>query len=218
MTQPTGDGAQSGATGTPSGTVDPTSQQQGATSEGQPTDDGAQSGTGTGQQPEATVSRADFERLQNQLRAADQNRQKAENDLKQLRDKDLPELDKLRRDNQELAAKAEKAAADLAEARISNAFLTANKHEWANPATALKLLDRSKITIDSAGEVMGVADAADALAKSDPYLLKPKTAAEGTGTGEPPKGGTIPGNNGGGSGQPTKDQLAKRFQILNTRH
>lgn len=216
MSQPTGEGAQSGATGTPSGTGDPTSQQQGTGGEVQPTGEGALSGTGTGQQQEATVSRADFERLQNQLRAADQNRQKAENDLKQLRDKDLPELDKLRRDNQELEAKAKRAEADLAEARISNAFLTANSHDWANPATALRLLDRSKITIDSEGEVMGVKDAADALAKSDPYLLKPKTAEGGS---EPTKpGGTIPGNNGGGSSTPTKDQLAKRFSVLGTRH
>jgi hypothetical protein len=216
MSQPTGEGAQSGATGAQGGTGDPTSQQQGGDPTGQQGDPGAQSGTQTPPPADATVSRADFDRLQAQLRAADQNRVKAENDLKQLRDKDLPEMDKLKRDNAELESRATKAEADLAEARISNAFLTANSHEWANPATALRLLDRSKIQIDpSTGDVSGVKDAAEALAKSDPYLLKPKSAEPGS--GEPPKPGTIPGNNGGGSGQPTKEQLTKRFNVLGTR-
>lgn len=217
MSQPTGEGAQSGATGTQSGTGDPTIQQPGDPTV-QPTDPGAQSGTTTGQPAvEATVSRADYDRLLSQLRAADQNRTKAETDLKQLRDKDLPEMDKLKRDNDELNTRVTKAEKDLADARISNAFLTANSHEWADSAVALRLLDREKITIDQAtGEVSGVKDAAEALAKSAPFLLKPKTA-EGTST-EPPKPGTIPGNNGGGSGQPTKDQMQKRFSVMGTRH
>jgi len=214
MSQPTGEGAQSGAAGAQGGTGDPTSQQQGGDPTGQQGDSGAQSGATT-TPPAETVSRADFERVQSQLRAADQNRVKAENDLKQLRDKDLPEMDKLKRDNDELTARVKKAEDDLAEARISNAFLTASGQEWADSAVALRLLDRAKITIDpTSGEVSGVKDAAEALAKSAPYLLKPKTAE---GTGEPPKPGTIPGNNGGGSGQPTKDQLTKRFPVMGTR-
>lgn len=216
MSQPTGEGAQSGAAGTQSGTGDPTSQQQGGDPTGQQGDSGAQSGTPTTPPAAETVSRADYDRLQAQLRAADQNRTKAENDLKQLRDKDLPEMDKLKRDNDELTARVTKAEADLAEARISNAFLTSTTHEWVDSAVALRLLDREKITIDQAsGEVAGVKDAAEALAKSSPYLLKPKTAEPGS--GEPPKPGTMPGNNGGGSGQPSKDQLAKRFPVMGTR-
>lgn len=200
-------GTQSGAEGTPGAGA--------GAPESNPT--GQSTGTpAVTPETEPTVSRKDFDTLRAQLQAADQNRAKAESDLKQLRDKDLPEMDKLRRDNQELAAKAEAASKALEATRLENAFLTHadDKIKWRNPATALKLLDRSKITIDSDGNVVGMKDAIEALAKSDPYLLEDKTPAEPQ---EPPVGGTLPGNNGGSGTKPDKNKMAARFPAMRTR-
>lgn len=212
MTTPAG--APSGAEGTPSGAEGTPGAGAGAP---ESTPAGQSAGTPTTTpEPEATVARKDFDAVRTQLQAADQKRQAAENELKQLRDKDLPEMDKLRRDNQELAAKAEAAAKALETTRIENAFLTHadDKTKWRNPATALKLLDRSKITIDSDGNVVGMKDAIEALAKSDPYLLEDKTPAEPQ---EPPVGGTLPGNNGGSGTKPDKNKMAARFPAMRTR-
>ena len=213
MTAP--EGAQSGATGTPSGAEGTPGAGAGAT-------DPAGQSAGTTPttpvvEPEPTVARRDFETLQNQLRAADQKRTAAEQALQQLRDKDLPAMEKLTRDNGELTKQVENLTRTLETVRLENAFLTHadDKITWQNPATALKLLDRSKITIDSEGNVLGMKDAIEALAKSDAYLLKPKDAPEPT---EPAVGGTLPGNNGKtGTGQPDKKALATRFPVMRTR-
>lgn len=213
MTTP--DGGQSATTGTPSGaegtpgagagTTEPTGQSTGTQTTGTPA-----------VEPEATVARKDFEAVTNQLRAADQKRAAAEAALQQLRDKDLPAMEKLTRDNGELAKQVETLTKTLETTRLENAFLTHadDKIVWQNPTTALKLLDRSKITIDSDGNVLGMADAIAALAKSDAYLLKPKDAPEQQ---EPPVGGTLPGTNGKTTVTPDKNKMAARFPALRTR-
>lgn len=214
MTAP--EGAQGGATGTPSGA-------EGTPGAGAPATEPTGQSTGTATtapvtEPEPTVARKDFDAIRAQLSAADQKRQAAEDKLKQLVDKDLPEMDRLKRDNAELAKKAEEAAKALEQTRIENAFLTHadDKINWQNPATALRLLDRSKITIDSEGNVIGMKDAIEALAKSDAYLLKPKESTE---PDEPPVGGTLTGNNGkGGTAGLDKNKMAARFPVVRTRH
>lgn len=213
MTTPAG--APSGAEGTPSGA-------EGTPGAGAPaaeptTGQSAGATTPVTPEPEATVARKDFEAVRTQLSEADRKREAAEAALKQLRDKDLPEMDKLKRDLADASAKAEEAAKALEATRIENAFLTHadDKIIWQNPATALKLLDRSKITIDSAGAVIGMKDAIEALAKSDSYLLKPKAAEENQ---DPPVGGTVPGTNGTGkTTTPDKNKLAQRFPVMRTR-
>jgi hypothetical protein len=212
MAQPNGEGGQSA---TP-----PAGQSTGTETTGQPaasTDGTAGQSAGT-VTPEATpteetVSRAEFDKLRNQLSAADQNRTKAEAELKAIRDKDLPELDKAKSEATEAQARADRAEAKLKEVLLQNAFLTDNTHKWRNPASALKLLDMSKITISSDHTVTGMKDAVTALAKSDAYLLepdKPETPAT------PP--GTQPGNNGGqGTGAPALKGMESRIPALRGR-
>lgn len=130
--------------------------------------------TGGGEGGEATndsVSRADFEALRARMKGADQAKAKAEAELRQLRDKDLPEIDKLNRSLAETTERAEKAEAELGRLRVETEFLKYSKTKWKNPATALKLLDLASIEVGEDGKVSGMEAAITALAKSDPYLV-----------------------------------------------
>lgn len=213
MTQP-GPGAQSG---TPEGgqSADPgTGQGTPATDHIDPTGQSADPAQGQGQQtdPAATVTRAEFDALMARMRAADQNKAKAEAELKQLKDKDIPALEKAQRDLTEAAAAREKAEQDLRESRIQNAFLSDNKYEWHDPKTALKLADLSNVAVADDGTVSNLAPALEALAKAQPFLLKPKTE-------EQPKGSTGAPGSGGRQPDPKADAnaMASRFPALRTR-
>lgn len=188
---------------------------QGDPSNQDPTQGGQSADPGQGQQsePPATVTRAEYDALMNRMRAADQNKAKAENELRQLRDKDLPELQKAQRDLTEAQERATKAEADLRSARLENAFLSDNKYEWHNPKTALKNADLSKVEVLDDGTVTGLTAALDALAKSDPYLIKTAKADETPkgSTGAPGTGGRQP------DGKPDTKALANRFPALRTR-
>lgn len=213
MTQP-GPGTQSG---TPEGgqSTDP------GTGQGTPTTDpidptGQSAEPGQGQQPTdpaATVSRADFDALMARMRAADQNKAKAEAELKQLKDKDIPALEKAQRDLTEATAKAEKAEQELRDSRIHNAFLSDNKYEWHDPKTALKLADLSNVEVAEDGTVRNLAPALEALAKSHPFLLKPKTEEQQPkgSTGAPGSGGRQP------DGKMDASAMARRFPALRSR-
>lgn len=214
--------------------TDPLGGQSAATGTGQSAGAGDQ-GTGTaadlgGQSatPDATattppadgqsaVSREEFERLRLQLAAADKKRVEAEQAHAQLRDKDMPQLQKLERDLAEATKAQEVMLADNGALRVENAFLTANEHEWHNPQTALTMLDRSKITVDSEGKVQGMKDALKALATAHPYLLKPKPADAQGAPGNAPPPGTNPANGGiapGAGAKPDAKALAARFPAL----
>lgn len=196
------------------------------TGTGQETDPnvGTQSGAGNqgqGQQNSTgTVSLEEHERIRARMAAADQRAGKAEAELRQLRDKDLPALQKAERDLVDVTARAEKAEAALKQSRLDNAFFTDNKYTWKNPKTALKLADLSKVEVDEDGTVTGLTAALDALAKSDPYLLEDKKSEDDEDKGKEGKGSTGALGTGGPGQQPkvTDDKkLAARFPSLRTR-
>lgn len=201
--------AQSGDPGAQSGTT-------GGGSEGSDTDSSPTGGEGQETSTESkTVSWSEFEALRNRMRGADQAKAKAEAELRQLRDKDMPELQKLTRDLDEAKKRAEKAEADLAATRVETEFLKYNKTKWKNPATALKLLDRSAIEVGEDGKVTGMEAAITALAKSDPYLVE-DSSGEDAGSGPNPSGAT------GGRGVTGKPKdglngLASRVPALRNR-
>jgi hypothetical protein len=164
---------------------------------------------------QSTVSREDFERIKAQLAAADQKRAETENALKQIRDKDMPEMQKLTRDLQEANNRLLAEAAANAELRVQNAFLTANEHEWHDPSAAMKLLDRTRVTVDAEGNVQGMKEALKALAQANPWLIKPKAPEPGAVT--PPAPGTAPANGGiapQAGAAPDKAALGARFPAL----
>lgn len=206
MTQPSPEGTQSGA---------PDDTQSGGPGSGEGAETGANPTTETTSPATADlVTKAEYEALRERMRAADQNRSKAEAALQQLKDKDLPEHEKLKRDFEVAAARLAEAEKALRETRIENAFHRNDKYQWNNPGAAIKLLDYSKVEIGDDGVVTGLDNAIEALAKSDPYLIKPKVEAK-----EPEEkiGGTMPGNNGGAKAPANSSQMVSRIPALRTR-
>lgn len=208
MTTSEGEGAQSGAEGTQSGAGDNANGTKDGDAKGT-----SSSAEGTQSGAEETVSKADLIKQQERTRAADERAAKVEAELKKLRDKDLPEHEKLARDYEEATKQVEALRTTNAQLALDNAFLSDNTYEWQNPKRALQLIDRSQVSIEDDGSVSGLKDALKALATSDPYLLKPKTEKE------PEKpGSTAPSNNGNtGNTRPNASKMVSRIPALGTR-
>jgi hypothetical protein len=205
-----GDGAQSGADDTQS-SVDESTTGNGSTST---TED---AGTQSGAQPvtEAAQAVANAEAYRERMRAADQRAAKFEQELKQLRDKDLPEAEKLQRDYAESQKQVEKLGETNRGLAVKIAFLQDNTNLWHNPETAMKLLDREQIEVGEDGAVSGMKAAITALAKEHPYLLK-EASAEKEELKTPP--GTATANNGSnGTGGSKPGALASRLPVMRTR-
>lgn len=200
------DGTAGQGTGSGTGTGD---------NSGQSTDSGNQ-----GQQQQSTqdtVTRVEHDQLRNQLRAADQRRQAVENELKQLRDKDLPEAEKMQRDLAELTEERDKLREQLKTERLDKAFLSSNTIKWKNPNAALKLADLSNVTIDDDGKVSGLDAALKALATAEPWMVD---SGEGSGDNNDGSRGSTGASGAGGRQQETKPDLKKmatRFPALRTR-
>ena len=210
MTTPVGEGAQSGAEGTQSGAGETTGTGGSTGTEGTTAQSGGEAGTNATD----SVSRAELDQVLTRMRAADQRATKAEQDLRQIRDKDLPEADKLKRDFADAQAQVEKLQTANNELALKVAFLSDNTYGWHNPERALKLVDLSQVEIGEDGTVRGLKDALKALATSDSYLIKQEA------TGEPPKppAGTAPGNNGAsGQARPSTKGMEARIPALRTR-
>lgn len=132
--------------------------------------------------------------------------------LKAIEDKDKSELDKTTGDLTDAQAKVKTLEARNQELAIQNAFLSDNKHSWANPKTALKLADLSEVEIDEDGTVTGLDKALDKLAKSDPYLLKGKDDDDEGDGPQPPTGQPVTKK---AKGNPDREKLLKKYPALN---
>ncbi len=182
----------SDAEGTQSGASTDSTQSGGAGSSGGNTSTegtsgstGTQSGTSstTSTTEDDKVSRQDYDAIRERMKGADQRAAKFEAELKALRDKDLPEAEKMKAEYEAATQRVSKLETDNRRLSLENAFLKDNTHEWKNPATALKLVDLSGVSIDDDGHVIGLKDALKKLANSEPYLLKEKSASEGAANG-----------------------------------
>lgn len=198
--------------------------------------DGAQSGSGTGTddgnntnsntsddstaqsgQADATVTRAEYDALRARMQAADQRASQREAELKQLRDKDLPEAEKLQRDFKELQENNAKLSEANKKLALDNAFLKTKGFNWKDPEAALKLADLSDVEIGEDGKVTGLDAALKKLAADKKYLLEDSDAQSGgndSGASAPPMGGrgTQRGDN-----RKNKAALAKSFPALRSR-
>lgn len=186
------------------------SDQGGSTGTGSTETGGASTGTTT----EETVSKAEHEQALARMRAADQRASQREAELKAIRDKDLPEAEKTKKDLEETTKRAEAAEASLRTQRIQNAFLRDNTHSWKDPEAALALVDLTGVDIAEDGQVTGLKDALKRLSGKYPWMLneKGKEGDEGKGgSGAPPMNGKP------GSDKPDKSKLAQRLPALRTR-
>lgn len=182
--------------GAPSGATDPTGQSAGTVVEGAVTPPvGAPSGAVTPPEPAptATVSAEDFKRLQVQLSQADKKREEAQQALQAIRDKDLPEIEKLKRDTATLTETNTRLTTQLREQAIELAFLRDNTIRWKDSAAALKLLDRSALQISDDGNVEGVKLASEKMAKAYAWMVDDGAPAEPV-TPVTPPGGAPPMN------------------------
>jgi len=211
MSHPEGEGAQSGAAGTQSGAGSTTGN---TGTESQTAETGAQSGAdGTQTQTEVERLNAQLKAQQARTQAADKRAAEHEAALKQLRDKDLPEQQKLTRDLDAAQKTVEVLQATNGALAVENAFLKDNAFTWHNPEAAMKLLDMSQVEIGADGKVSGMKDALKALASGHPYLIKTDAAGQ-----ETPPGSTTPGNNGSnGRDKPDPKKMAARFPAMRTR-
>lgn len=152
-----------------------------------------------------------------------QARKAAEEELQKYKDAEEQRTrasqDELTNTKQDLE-KAQTVIADLQSALdsalIDNAFLVENTHQWQNPARVLKLVDREAITIKD-GSVQGVKEALEALAKSDPYLLKPAEGSAGEGSGARtagPTGQQAAGRRSEGGNGLSREELANKYPAL----
>ena len=171
-------------TGTQSGTEPATTQSGGeggsaSTSTDGTAGTGTQSGATTTTPPDDAVSRADYEAIQNRMRAADQKAAKFEQELKALQTKDLPEAEKLKAEYEATVQRVNALTETNRKLSLENAFLKDNTHDWQNPGAALKMADLSGVTVNEDGSVSGLKDALKKLATSEAWMLKPKAASEG---------------------------------------
>lgn len=92
-------------------------------------------------------------------------------------------------------------------------FMANNKHSWKNPKAALKLLDLSDVEINEDGEVEGLEEAIEELAKSEPYLLD-KGTEEKDETKRRRRGATGQPTGGQRKGNPNRDKLISKYPAL----
>lgn len=101
----------------------------------------------------------------------------------------LSETEKLQKQLADANAKAAQAQTQANE-RLIRAEIVAKAAvmKFADPADAYALIDRSKITVNDAGEIEGADELLKDLAKAKPYMLA-KAAPGALNTGNPPGGG-----------------------------
>lgn len=168
-----------------------------------------------------TVAKADHEAVIARMKAADQRAAKVEAELKAIRDKDLPEQEKLKRDHSDLVKAQEALAKVNTGLALENAFLKVSTFKWRDPEAALKLADLSGVEIDADGKVTGLEAALKKLAADKKYLLEDKKdEADEEDEDEKPKpttGAPTMGAGGRKADGPDKNKLKKTYSALRMR-
>lgn len=203
-------GQQDNGTGTDSG--------QGTGNGGGSSADSAQQngGNDTGQD---TVSRADFERLTRQLSEADRKRSQAETELQKIKDADLSELDKSKKDLQTVTGERDALQVEVDKLRLSNAFLSANDISWQDSEVALDIAQAKGYLADAVKED-GTVDAKELkkalkkLSEDHKYLVKSKSNSDEEDEDEeqPPSGRPAP--RGRGNANDDKARMERLKQDL----
>ena len=184
-------------------------------------DTGGTGGDGGQGTPQPRVfSEEEYSTILRRLEAADKAKGEMEKRLRAIDDADKSELEKAKRDLEEIRQKAEKAEAAALQARLANEILKFPGFVWHDPEAILKLVDMEKISVDpETDKVTGVKDALQALAKDKPYLLKGKqdSGKDGKSGGSGGNSGAS-GHNPAGAGDTTdknkrRDQLVSKYKL-----
>lgn len=219
--------SQSGQEGLDQTDSEPNGQQGTSTGTDSAQGTGNGSGTGADSAPQNsdsntdsnnTVSRAEFDRLQKQLSAADTKRQAAENELQALKDKDLSEKDKAVKDLQTVTDERDSLIGEVNKLRLANAFLSANTIIWNDSDVALEIASSKGYLVDAVsdkGEVDSkeLAKALEKLSKDKPYLVKSKDDTEDEDDEPEPKPS---GTSAAGAGKKKQDADAQLSRLKTT--
>lgn len=99
--------------------------------------------------------------------------------LEEIEAAQLSEVDRLKKEREELADQAAQAQAELKKSRIESKVVSVAALKGAiNPEVIVPLIDRNLITLGDDGQVSGVEEAVTALLAANPYLVG-KTTPKG---------------------------------------
>lgn len=177
-----------------------------------------------------TVSRAEYEAALERMRAADRAKNQKDTELEELRsfkkemeDKDRSETEKLQRDKDEAAQRAEESMGRAAAAEMKLAMVLANgkrEQKFRDPEDILRWIDVSDVT-DEDGQLDSKAldKELDSLAKSKDYLLAEasKEDEEDEDEGKPGPSGTSQNKDRNKGKGIDKEALAKKYPALRGR-
>lgn len=155
-----------------------------------------------------------LEQAREHKRQADKKREKAERELRELQDKDKPELERAQSALEEVTTERDNLKKEVSDLRLQNAFLTANSITWHDPDTALALAQSKGFLVgvvdgdDGSVDRKALKKALERLSKEHKYLVK--SEKEDKGDDEPPGPSGEPA---GGRSDNSKDEAAKRQQL-----
>lgn len=161
-----------------------------------------------------------LEETERRMKAADKRADAAEKKIKEQEDAKKDELTKATDELQEAQQKIDALAKENTSLKLQNAFLTANKHSWHDPDTALALAETGGYLEGVIDEEDGSVDkkvlgsALDKLARDKAFLVKSKDKNDDdtdSASGEPAGGRS----NNSKDEKARKQQLKSRFAALN---
>jgi hypothetical protein len=186
---------------------DPADQDESEDEDGDESEEDAGKGSKT-----ETVSREEYEKALNRMKAADRAKTAAEAKAKQYEDKDKNALELATQRIEELEKAVKEKDTVLRTQGLENAFFASNTIVWHNPQLALKELELDGVQNDD-GEIdrPALKRAIEKLAKSQPFLVK-KDGEENTGkngrTGSNPSGKPL------GKGEADRQKLEKKYPAI----
>jgi hypothetical protein len=186
-----------------------------------PENKGEDSAEGT--ETEEKVSKADYEKILERMKAADRRAAAAEKAVNDAKLKDASDLEKTKAElEQERQAKV-KLEQENRNLALNQALLTHPEYgasKWEDPSDVVEMAHRAiateDLTIDEDGAVKGLDKWLKSIASKKPYLLK-KESGNGNGDGKvgASGGGVGSGRKGGANTDLSEEELRRKFPALN---
>lgn len=161
------------------------------------------------------ISKEEYDKIVDRMKAADRNAQAALAKVKEYEDKDKGELEKATETVQTLTAQVQERDEVIKSLRLENTFALNTKYSWHDPSDVMELIrKREDVTIDEDGKVKGLDKALDDIAAKKKYLVKQDGQQEQE--QDPPPSGSSTGSGQRGKGKGTDaEALRKKYPALN---
>lgn len=167
--------------------------------------------TATGDDNARMYTAEEVERFIARMKAADRRASDLEKKVQQFEDANKSELEKAQTEKERAIQEAAKAASELKNLRLQNAFLSQAEVAWEDPNDAFLILQTQfmeGVEVTEEGQVLGIKDAVKKMAKAKPHLVKKAPGStEATGSAQN-------GQRKGSNGTPNRDALVNRFPMM----